>query len=307
MGREDAERAFGHSARFARSESSAAPHELRARLQSLLIDHKTMLDVGLEATLSTTLEATLRLRETTAARIAAARAAPALNGGLCDPLPPCDRWGDVYGAHVPASTRMRLCDMLAHESRASLPTATRACAASDRVGPGGTMRAELDSAWTPVEPYAALVKSRSLALSGGPLNDGPADAIALQQDGDRMWPPRALASPESARRVAALVERMCDAIEGAPERTRTTNGAGVYVNATRSVLEKVPGGDLDLSDMGRRELLGMGVGVFLRNPLALKSARKHVLHGAMAAHVRERAELGNQLERLGAAILTLGR
>lgn len=277
--RQNAERAFGRTAGLEHSGD-----DLTARLRALLVDHVTLLETGTEITIAIgSLQDALEARNlrSTRGKSDTARAT----------LPLCERWGDQYGAHVPASARMALSDVLAHEARASLPTATRLCELGHRVGPGGIMRAELESAWAPLEHYGSIVR-RCAPGRGGPPMDEPADAAALQQDGDRVWPPRALAAAECDG-VAALVRKLCDALEAAPARARQTNGVGLYVRAVERVL--------DPADQAASGLLGLGVAVFARNPTALRSVRKRALHGAMAAHARGRAALGEQLERLGDA------
>lgn len=284
--RQNAERAFGRTANFKES------GDLSTRLRALLVDHVTMLETGTEITIAiSSLQDALEARNlrSTRGKSHTARAT----------LPLCERWGDQYGAHVPASARMALSDVLAHEARASLPTATRLCELGHRVGPGGIMRAELESAWAPLEHYGSIVR-RCAPGRGGPPMDEPADAAALQQDGDRVWPPRALAAAECDG-VAALVRKLCDALEAAPARARQTNGVGLYVRAVERVLTTNPADPADPADQAASGLLGLGVAVFARNPMALRSVRKRALHGAMAAHARGRAALGEQLERLGEA------
>jgi len=80
-----------------------------------------------------------------------------------------------------------------------------------------------------------------------------------------------------------------------------TNGAGAYQTVCHQLIAHADsvGGEPDLADIAKRDWLGLGVAIFVRNPLALHSARKHAMHSAMAAHARGCAELGAQLERLG--------
>ena len=96
-----------------------------------------------------------------------------------------------------------------------------------------------------------------------------------------------------------MVSDVCDDIEKANSRAKKADGVGVYM----SIFQRVTREDVDNATV--RDLLGLGVGIFARNPLALHSARRRALHAAMAAHVSENAVLGVQLVRLGDLLETL--
>lgn len=205
---------------------------------------------------------------------------------------------NAYAFH---SLRSKTCDVLGYESRPALPTATIAAADGHGVGPGGTMRADMESSWEPVQTLASILAEKEHP-TGAPFRQGceEVDPEAVLQDGFRVWPPRALATEEAAGCVAAFVRQTCDTIEGVSPKLRTANGAGVYSKAWAVTMS-----DNSLSDIAKRNVLGMGVVLFTREPVALHAARKYSLHGAMAAYASGRLELGRQLERLGDLVLTL--
>jgi hypothetical protein len=216
----------------------------------------------------------------------------------CGALPVCDRWGDSFSKECGfVSRKVALNDVLAHDSRQSLPCATRVASKATDVGPGCSMRAEMNSHWVEPLTYTEVCQG-AFDLGDAPV-DEPADAIALQMDGDRVWPPRALASEKDASGVAKLVGRLCDTLEQLEPRVAKTNGVGSYIKAVSSIVDsKAP-------TRVQRQMLELGIGIFVRNPIAFQSARKRALHTAMACHMRDREDLGSQLERLGGLILSL--
>ena len=78
-------------------------------------------------------------------------------------------------------------------------------------------------------------------------------------------------------------------------------------SSKRKERENIKGKVIDAKAPTRaqKQLLELGVSIFVRNPMAFHSVRKRAMHTAMAAHVRNREELGVQLERLGDVILRL--
>ena len=297
MTRSDAERVFGKITNHASHDEV----QLRRNLRGLLIDHRVMVDAGLDVAMLSDPARVSRMKREASDRIAYRQKAG--RAPLNEVLPVCDRWGDMHAnAYAFHSLRSKTCDVLGYESRPTLPTATIAAADGHRVGPGGTMRADMESSWDPVQTLASILAEKEHPTGDAPSECEEADPGAVVQDGFRVWPPRALATEEAAGRVAALVSQTCDTIQGVDPKLRTANGAGVYSKAWAVTL-----GENILSDVAKRNTLGMGVVLFTREPIALHAARKYSLHGAMAAYARGCPELGKQLERLGDLVLTLKR
>ena len=285
MGRVRAERAFGISTKHVHP-NLPVPSEaaLRENLRGLLADHRVMLSSGLN----------VEIRKHTASNATASVRLTEPHGTPARAiLPLSDRWCDGSTKTTAfVSKRLTQNDVLGHDSRHALPCATRVAAKPTDVGPGSSMRAEMNSTWSESLTYAQLCESGTLNLGDVLPADESADAIAMQMDGDRVWPPRALGSEEDAGAVAELVGTLCEALEKVEPRVATTNGVGVYMRATRSLI------DSKLPTRAQRHMLELGVCIFARNPLAFLSVRKRALHAAMAAHMRDRVELGTQLERL---------
>lgn len=291
MGRSRAEHAFGITTKHAQAGIPTDETALRDNLRGLVADHRVMLDSGVDVEV-------MKKPGAWAACFHRTKQAPPVHGVL----PTCDRWGDHYAHSSFVSNKIRRNDVLGHESRHSLPCATRIAREGRGVGPCGNMRAEFESWWSEPVSYTDLCQG-SLDLDVMPKDDA-ADVIAVQQDGDRVWPPRALETPEWAATAAALVKDLCDRVESADVRIMKTNGAGVYMQAVRGVIDDLK---KDGTNAARSEedFLGFGVGLFARNPVGLHSVRKHAMHGAMAAHMRERTELAQNLERLGGLVAGL--
>ena len=93
-----------------------------------------------------------------------------------------------------------------------------------------------------------------------------------------------------------------DTIEAVDQRMRLSNGPAVFVKAWSATL-----GDSLLTDVGKRNAIGLGVVLFTRDPMALHTARRTAFHTSMASYARGCLHLGKQLERLGDLILTLKR
>ena len=296
----NAERVFGQTVGHVTPNNVPDEHDLHERLCTLVADHRVMLDRNVDVAQSSpgVLEVTIDRRT---------RRRAAMKTG---PLPLCERWGDEQArAYVSPQARTAHCDVLGHDSKLSLPVATHIAATGKRVGPGGTMRADLESAWVPVQSYAAIATTHTfphMAFMEPPndKNATEADVIATCMDGDRMWPPRCLSSVEDSEHVAALVGSICDAVSASPERVRKTNAGGVYQAICHQIMSvdgKFAKG-FDVGDLSKRDLATLGVCVFMRNSYALRSARKHAMHGSMAAYLRGCDKLGDQLERLGRAL-----
>jgi hypothetical protein len=298
----EAERVFGKTTKHVRGdEANVDMIKLRRNLRGLLTDHRVMMDAGLDISMLANPKLINQMRKNAADRIA--HRAGCGQAALNEVLPVCDRWGDLHAnAYTFNSQRSATCDVLGSESRPTLPTATHVAINGQRVGPGGTMRADLESTWDPVVSLSSIVGERSFDIEALPQDVTLPDPIAVQQDGFRVWPPRALATEEAAERVAALIAQTCDTIEGVDTKLRTVNGAGVYCKAWAVTL-----GENVLQDVAKRNVLGTGVVLFTREPIALNAARKHAMHAAMAAYARGVTSLGVQLERLGDVIVTLNR
>lgn len=292
MGRAEAERTFGITTKHVSPDLPHCEATLRENLMGLLADHRVMLDSGMNIEVS-------QNPSNWQDAMAKVRLTPALPANkACSALPLCDRWGDSYSRNCGfVSRKVKLNDVLAHDSRHTLPCATRAAAKSTDVGPGCSMRAEMNSMWVEPVTYTSICQG-ALDLGEAPVDES-ADAIALQMDGDRVWPPRALASDDDASAVAALLETLNDKLSRIEPRVAQTNGVGMYMRAVAAVI-----GDA-IPTRAQRQLLEVGIGIFARNPIAFHSARKRALHTAMACHMRGRTELGQQLERLGDMILKL--
>lgn len=290
MGRVGAERAFGIATKHVHGDIEPSESTLRENLRGLLADHRVMLDSGMNV-------AVHQDPNNWQSAMASVRLTPP-STQAAGALPLCDRWGEFHSKNCTfASRKVALNDVLAHDSRHSLPCATRVASKATDVGPGCTMRAEMNCHWVKPVTYTEICQG-AFDLGDAP-NDEPADAVALQMDGDRVWPPRALASEDDAKRVAALVSSLCDALDKVEPRIAKTNAIGCYIKATQSVLKG------KAYSRSQRQLLEIGVGIFQRNPMAFHSARKRALHTAMACHMRDRKELGSQLERLSDIIVHL--
>ena len=290
MGRARAEYTFGITTKHVHADLPVPTEAaLRENLRGLLADHRVMLDSGMNIEV----QHNPQNWQSAMARVAVSTPKPA-----CASLPLCDRWGDSYIKNCSfVSRKVGLNDVLAHDSRHSLPCATRVASKAADVGPGCSMRAEMNSMWLEPVNYTQICQG-ALDLGQAPA-DEPADHIALQMDGERIWPPRAFATEDDAAAVCKLVSRLCDTLDKVEPRVAKTNGIGAYMRAIKVVLaSKAP-------SRAHRQLLELGVSIFARNPIAFHSARKRALHTAMAAHMREREELGAALERLGGAILRL--
>lgn len=321
MGLQQAEQVFGKTASYAQSDE----RQLREALRALLVDHRVMLDTGMERHAMRDPKSTAKVAEEHRARVAArmgggAAVGMASAGELLfpEPLPPCERWGDIYTqTYAFPSRRMAASDVLGHESRLSLPCAVLVAASTERVGPGGTMRAELEAPTTAIVSYAQIVARAEAVRRGAATLDeamaaavglsiqdtrgdeAPPDPIAIAQDGDRVWPPSALLNSEGAARVAQMVGSVCDDLDNANSRAKKADGVGVYMSVFKRATRE------DVDNAAVRDLLGLGVGIFARNPLALHSARRHAMHAAMAAHMSGHAQLGDALVRLGSLLETL--
>jgi len=299
----DAERVFGKSAKYIRDDDTAYDKErLRRNLRGLLIDHRVMADAGLDIAVANDPRGTVaRLRVNPANRVALD--CPAAHAPLREVMPVCDRWPDVNAnSYTFNSQRTAVCDVLGAESRPTLPTATLAAGEGLRVGPGGTMRADLESTWDPIQTLGDIITEAEATAGEIPSDCNAPDPTAFLQDGFRVWPPRALATYESAERAAALVSQTCDTIEAVDQRMRLSNGPAVFVKAWSATL-----GDSLLTDVGKRNAIGLGVVLFTRDPMALHTARRTAFHTSMASYARGCLHLGKQLERLGDLILTLKR
>lgn len=288
-GRVAAERTFGLITKHATPDIPVNEAKLRDNLRGLLADHRVILDSGLNVDVQhnpsnwQSAKAQVRLGSYKTPK-------------ACASLPMCDRWGDENTKPSFVSRKVALYDVLAHESRHSLPCATRVAAKSVDVGPSCSMREELNCPWVEPLTYTDICQG-ALDLGDAP-NDQPADAVALMMDGDRVWPPRALENENDATGVAAIVKKLCDTLDKVEPRIAKTNGVGSYIKAMRSLIDDTP-------TRAQRQMLELGIGIFVRNPMAFHSARKRAMHTAMACHVRGRSDLGEQLERLGALIVGL--
>lgn len=293
MGRADAERTFGITTKHVCQDVSYCEATLRDNLTGLLADHRTMLDYGLSFEV-----------QQNAGDIKTAMTCVNLSlhsAQSCGTLPSCDRWGDMHTSKATfVSRRVAQNDVLAHDSRHSLPCATRVAAKSTQVGPTCSMRSEMNSMWIEPISYTRICQGTlDLDLSLGSSPDEPADAIALQMDGDRIWPPRALADDDDANAAERLVEKLNGILANVEPRIAQTNGVGVYMRAVKAVI------DSSAPTRAQRQLLELGIGIFTRNPLAFHSVRKRALHTAMACHMSGRTGLGKQLERLSDFILVM--
>lgn len=290
MGRARSEYAFGLATKHVHRDIQVTEAKLRDDLRGLLADHRHMLDSGLNIEV-----------QQSPANWQNAMARVAITAPKKQPsstLPLCDRWGDNYATQCTfVSKKVALNDVLGHDSRPSLPCATRVAAKATDVGPGCSMRAEMNSHWMEPVTYTQVCQG-ALDLGEAP-SDQAADPIALQMDGERVWPPRALASEEDAAAVANLVKALCDSLDGIEPRIAKTNGVGAYMKAVAKVIAA------EQPTRAQRQMLELGISIFARNPLAFHSARKRALHTAMAAHMRDREELGVQLERLSESIMWL--
>ena len=291
MGRVAAERAFGLATKHIHPDiPQPTDGKLRNDLRELLADHRVLLDSGMNIEVvnnPSSLEAPMA-----AVKVTKSKPVP------CGTLPFCDRWGDVYTGNCSfVSRRVSINDVLAHDSRHSLPCATRVAAKATDVGPGCNMRAEMNSLW--VEPISYERVCQGILNMGEAPADQAVDPIAMQMDGDRIWPPRAVLDEEDSVAVAALVRTLCDELQTVDARVLKTNGIGSYIEAMKRII------DAGAMTRPQKQLLELGIGIFARNPLAFHSARKRALHTAMACHVRDRSELGGELERLGQMIMGL--
>jgi hypothetical protein len=295
MGRVGAERAFGIATKHVHGDIPVKESTLRENLRGLLADHRVMLDSGMNVAV-----------QQDPANWQSALAAVRLSAPSTQPsstLPLCDRWGEFYSKNATfVSRKVAQNDVLAHDSRHSLPCATRAAGKGGDVGPGCNMRAEMNSHW--LEPMTYTQICQGMFDLGDSPSDEPADAIALQMDGDRVWPPRALLSSEWADTTTVLVKELCDKLDGVEPRVAKTNGIGAYIMAVRGILNKLHNTGAKAT-RSEQDFLGLGIGIFARNPMAFHSVRKRALHAAMAAHMRDRGELGAQLERLSHIIVRL--
>jgi len=290
MGRARSERAFGLITKHAHPDVPVNEAKLRDSLRELLADHRVMLDSGMNIEV----QQDPHNWQTAMARVQLSTP----SSKAYATLPLCDRWGDSYAKNCSfVSRKVAQNDVLGHESRHSLPCATRVAAKGTDVGPGCNMRAEMSSVW--LEPQTYTQVCQGTFDLGNPPIDEPADPVALQMDGDRVWPPRALESEKDASAVAKLVGSLCDALDAVEPRVAKTNGVGAYIRAMQTIIDsKAP-------TRAQRQMLELGIGIFARNPLAFHSARKRALHTAMACHMRDRLDLGTQLERLGDVITGL--
>lgn len=293
MGREAAERIFGRTTGYVKANADI-DESVRHNLRVLLLDHRAMSSQNIHMSLQCRHKSGSTASSTARARRLAQ---------LTETLFVSDRWPEEQAqnhlSHVARS------ELLGYEARPTLPTATSIAGAGKRVGPGGTMRAELESPWSPSSTYGCIVRAHEpMATATADASAPPgsaavateaayeADSLAVAQDGDRMWPPRAISNSEDAASVSVMLDALCQAMDSVPKRIRRTNGAGVYACACQKTLA-------DVGVAGTRNMLGLGVAVMVRNPLAVHSARKHAMHCAMAAHARGCDKLGEQLEHLG--------
>jgi len=261
-----------------------------------------MIESGMDVTIALDPSAVHNLAQAHEARLE--RAGP--RRPICDALPSCDRWGDANAnapLYMSTANRVARSDVLAHESRATLPMATRLAPSGKRTAPGASMGAEFESRYVPVRTYAQLSQGCAPSVPAD-LTDaaaaGAADPKALQIDAERSWPPRALGAAFDASGVVGALRGICEALEAQPERTRRTNGPGTYSKLFRKSLAT-------LDDTTARDVLGLSIGAFERDPRELLCARKNAMHAAMASHVCGQPELAVQLERLGDGIAGLGR
>ena len=180
MGRTAAERAFGITTKHVHPDlPQPTDASLRNSLRGLLADHRVILDSGMNIEVQ---QNPMFLRD--AMRMVAPPKA-------YSSLPLCDRWGESYSKNCTfVSRKVALHDVLAHDSRHSLPCATRVAAKSTDVGPACSMREEMNSTWVEPITYTQICQGH-LDMGDTPKDQAP-DPVALQMDGDRVWPPRAL-------------------------------------------------------------------------------------------------------------------
>lgn len=308
---EDAERVFGLAFRLT-DETRATAHDayaLRERLRALMADHRGMLDAGVDITVSLNNGVTTNIGEENASRcadVARKSACTMASAGAARPcLPLCDRWPDCARVVFPSTAALALVDTLGHESRPSLPRAISVATEPRRVGPTAVARTELESSWAVPQTLTRLTRASPLASLPDAPGEDCADACALQQDGSRVWPPAALRTGEASLAASDVVNAIADKIEALPERLKSTNGVGGYIACVRESMGSATG--YDLRTMAHRDVLGLGVGLFVRGADGLKRVRKHALHGAMSAHVRGQNDLASSLERLADLVPTLAR
>lgn len=201
----------------------------RAELRDSLVKHRALADARIDHALLHDRDARRRvaLEERAHAAVhmgagsAVGQAQPAeLLFGV--PLPVCDRWGDILATQQGCpDDPMYGIETLGQRQRASLP---HAVLARERVGPHGTIDAQMRSGHRPVVSWHGMRRKTEdrllgraamdhaaaahagVALEPSELYDGAGDLEAEQDDGERVWPPRALrVDPDG---VATLLERI---------------------------------------------------------------------------------------------------
>jgi len=230
-----------------------------------------------------------------------------------DPLPACDRWGDVVSVQqgMPDAP-MHTLATLGQRQRPTLPHAL-GVAPGDRVGPHGTIEVQLKGEQASVVSYHdVLSRLEACALGqetmdrgtaahvgvalerddddddGNDGDDATMDVAADQEDGARVWPPRALrAGP--ATDVAKLMARVAAHVDRhmAPALTTGSAHAALYWEACRARLD-----DTDVLEAARRDFCGLGVCGTSQDRTQLARHQHCALYVAMAAYVQGNATLG---------------
>ena len=294
MAIDDAEKAFAKMMRVSTKHSGPV-------LRDLLMRHRAALDAGLD-------HRTLRDKDAKRQRAMEERAHAAVRGvgaaaGLPsapellfgDPMPPCDRWGTSIAPHLGGPVGpLHLHETLGYNSRPTVPQAV--LTKGERVGPHGTLKAQMQTHALPCVSYTDLLANTLEASFGNMLVDyGTAvhagvsvesvdearaerDIRAEQQDGARQWPPRALRCNGTATDVTTIVEALVASVEcRLPKSSGRSAGLGtagvdMYWRMCLEQLERT-----DLKPEALKDFRALGVCAYVRQTSVLPELQRRAL------------------------------
>ncbi len=304
----------------------------RSVLRESLVRLRAEADTGLQRRLLASQDARRRHAHEQRALLAGLRGAGGLIGQanaaelLHDvPLPPCERWGEaVVQGYATLNLPLDVYEALAHRQRKTLPHAALVRSGAERVGPHGTIDAQLRIVRLPVVTFRQVADEllaiergeravsynvavhanialepgeEDMDVSGNVARDEP----AAQQDGARVWPPTAFGDVVRAQAVTQAVQRLVAFLEEhAPREEGPSLGtAGVDLYRRGCAVASAPLQGVPAADF--REL---GLCAFTKEPLLLVDLRRRALLLAMTARAQPDPE-GAGLEALASKLVEL--
>ncbi|MGZ0213928.1 MAG: hypothetical protein ACKVI4_15750 [Actinomycetales bacterium] len=230
------------------------------------------------------------------------------------PLPTCDRWGDVLAMQQGCpDDPVYGVETLGQQQRASLP---HAALARERVGPHGTIDAQMRSGHRPVVSWHDMLRRTEdhllgraamdyaaaahagVALESSELDDGEDDVEAEQDDGARVWPPRALrVDPDG---VATLLERIALEVDehmGVELPLGFGLKAELYWHACRTAAASA-----GASPKALRGFKALGVCATAKDRARMAALQQRTLDLAMAAFSQSSNALGTAAWKVAGAI-----